>query len=280
MQNMRPRTATLALVLTAVAAAGCVRPDRTEVRISHAWPAAGIEQLTVSGTNGRIEIVADPSATEIVMEAHARVNGNLSEKEILEISIQDGVLIVKERESAGRKFRLFGPEKQINFEFRVPGDIRLDARNVNGRIDVDGVDASMDLTTVNGSIEVVTPGGELVARTVNGSVRADFLETFPGAKLKTVNGSVRVRVPRNAQVSPEVRSVNGSFRSDIPVRINAGGDDGRLQVVTVNGSVTLSAFDRVNGLAPPPPAVPEIPEVPSAPSVPEAPQPPGSSSTI
>lgn len=277
---MRTRSATFALVFAALAAAGCVHRERTDVQISRTWPATGIEQLKVSGTNGRIEILADPSATEITMEARARVSGELSAEEILDIRIDDNVLIVTERESAGKKFRLFGPEKQIDFEFRVPGDVRLDARNVNGRIEVDGVDASMDLTTVNGSIEVSTPGGMLVARTVNGSVRADFLDVFPGAKLKTVNGSVRVRVPQNAQVSPEVRSVNGSFRSDIPVRINAGGDEGRLQVVTVNGSVTLSAFDRVNGRAPAPPALPELPEAPAIPDAPEAPVPPGSPSSV
>jgi hypothetical protein len=265
----------LALAMSALVAAGCVRPERTEVSIDRTWPAAGIDELKVAGTNGRIEIVADPSATEITMRARARVVGENTEDEILAIRLDDNVLIVEEIESAGRKFRLFGPEKQIDFAFRVPGRIRLDANNVNGRIEVDGVDASMDLTTVNGGIDVTTPSGVLVARTINGSVRADFLEAFSGAKLKTVNGSVRVRVPRGSTVSPDVRSVNGSFRSDIPVRINAGGDDGRLQVVTVNGSVTLSEFNgsiRIPDL----PVIPEVPEAPPVPLPAEAPIPPSS----
>lgn len=273
---MRKGLVPLALVLAAVTTAGCIRPERTEVEITRTWPATGIDELKIGGTNGRIEITADPTATEITMRARARVFGDLAENEILEISVEDGILIVEEIESAGRKFKLFGPEKQIDFEFHVPGHIRLDANNVNGRIEVDGVDARMDLTTVNGGIEVSTPGGELVARTINGSVRADFLEVFPGAKLKTVNGSVRIRVPRNSTVSPDVRSVNGSFRSDIPVRINSGGDEGRLQVVTVNGSVTLSEFDHLGIRAPEIPLVPEVPEVPELPPAPAPPAPPSS----
>jgi hypothetical protein len=274
--NVRSKLVPFALSLVVVAATGCVRPERTEVEISRTWPASGIEELKVGGTNGRIEILADPGATEITMRARARVAGELTEDEILEMAVRGDTLVVEEIESAGKKFRLFGPEKQIDFEFRVPGTIRLDANNVNGRIEVDGVDARMDLTTVNGGIEVTTPGGELVARTINGSVRADFLEAFRGAKLKTVNGSVKIRVPRNATVSPEVRSINGSFRSDIPVRINSGVDEGRLQVVTVNGSVTLSEFDHLSIRIPEAPLVPEVPEAPSAPDVPAPPAPPSS----
>lgn len=278
---MNTRLVPLAMAFLAVmVTAGCVRPERTEIEITRTWPAAGIDELKVGGTNGRIQIVADPSATEITMRARAKVVGDLAEDDIIEIAMSDKTLVVEEVETAGKRFRLFGPEKQIDFEFRVPGHIRLDANNVNGRIDVEGVDARMDLTTVNGSIEVSTPGGELTARTINGSVRADFLEAFPGAKLKTVNGSVRIRVPRNSAVSPDVRSVNGSFRSDIPVRLNAGGDEGRLQVVTVNGSVTLSEFDHASRRAPEAPLVPEIPEAPAPPSAPEAPAPPARSSSI
>lgn len=277
--NVR-RLVPLALTLVAVTAAGCVRPERTEVEISRTWPASGIEELKVGGTNGRIEILADPGATEITMRARARVAGDLTENEILEMAVRGETLVVEEIEPSGKTFRLFGPEKQIDFEFRVPGHIRLDANNVNGRIEVDGVDARMDLTTVNGGIEVTTPGGELVARTINGSVRADFLEAFPGAKLKTVNGSVRIRVPRNSTVSPEVRSVNGSFRSDIPVRINSRGDEGRLQVVTVNGSVTLSEFDHLSIRIPDAPLVPEVPEAPLMPDAPPAPAPPAPPSSI
>ena len=275
---MRTKLIPLAIALVAMTT-GCVRPERTEVEISRTWPSTGIEELRISGTNGRIEIVADPSATEITMHAKARVAGDLKEDEILDIAINGHTLAVEEIESSGKKFRIFGPEKQIDFEFRVPGHIRLDANNVNGRIEVDGVDARMDLTTVNGGIEVTTPGGELVARTINGSVRADFLEAFPGAKLKTVNGSVRVRVPRNSTVSPDVRSVNGSFRSDIPVRINAGHDEGRLQVVTVNGSVTLSEFDHLGVRAPEAPVMPEVPTAPApvAPAAPPAPPAPPTS---
>ncbi len=271
---MRRTSTSLALALMTLVASGCVRPERSEIEINRTWPAAGIDELRVGGTNGRIQITADPSATEITMSARARVFDEMAEDEILQIEIDGDVLIVEEIESSRKGFKLFGRDTQIDFEFRVPGRVRLEANNVNGRIEVDGVDARMDLTTVNGGIEVTTPGGELVARTINGSLRADFLDAFPGAKLKTVNGSVRVRVPRGSAVSPDVRSVNGSFRSDIPVRINTGGDDGRLQVVTVNGSVTLTEFDHGRFNIPPPPIVPEAPVAPDAPEPPPAPAPP------
>lgn len=274
---MNRTTAGIAVLATLAFTAGCNAPhhrSRNQFEVRKSWPASGITELRVEGTNGRVEITADASLTEIQMVARCRAPKGRKEADVLKVEVDGDVLHVAEREHK-RKHFLFGDGgTRIDFDFRVPVNLRLEIDSVNGRIDVDGVDGRMELTTVNGAIEVATPSGEVVARTVNGSVRADFLESFPGARLKTVNGSVKIRVPKNCRVSPEVRQVNGSFRSDIPVRINAvsQGDEKELEVTTVNGSVTLSELG-----GPSVPSAPELPEVPAAPErpeVPAAPEPP------
>ncbi|MBI2212684.1 MAG: DUF4097 family beta strand repeat protein [Acidobacteria bacterium] len=273
---MNARIVGLAAVTALTLGTGCgITPSRHEVEVRKNWPAAGLETLKVTGTNGRVDVTADPKATEITMVAQCRVGKTEDADDILTMDVKGTTLAIAEKERKNRRF-LFGRETKIDYEFRVPEGIKLRIDNVNGRIEVDGVDAKMELTTVNGPIEVTTPSGELVARTVNGSVRADFLERFPGARLKTVNGSVKVRVPRDCRVNPEIHQVNGSFRSDIPVTINSGGmDEESLEVTTVNGSVTLS---ELNGLdipeLPEVPATPEATELPAAPVAPAPPAPP------
>jgi hypothetical protein len=267
---MNARIVGLAAAVALTFGTGCgITPSRHEVEVRKSWPATGIETLKVLGTNGRVDVTADAKATEITMVALCRVGSRQSDGEILSMELSGSTLSISEKERKNRKF-LFGKETKVDYEFRVPEGIKLRIDNVNGRIEVDGVDAKMELTTVNGPIEVSTPSGELVARTVNGSVRADFLERFPGARLKTVNGSVKVRVPRDCRVNPEIHQVNGSFRSDIPVTINSTGmDEESLEVTTVNGSVTLS---ELNGHEIPAiPAVPSVPAMPAAPAVPPAP---------
>ncbi len=273
---MNARALGLAAAVALTLGSGCgIHPARQEFEVRKTWPAAGIDELSVVGTNGRVDVIADASATEITMVAQCRVRKGSDKDDLLRTELDGSTLEVSERSRKNRKF-LFGDENRIDYDFRVPVGLRLTIDNVNGRIEVDGVDARMDLTTVNGPIEVTTPSGELVARTVNGSVRADFLERFPGARLKTVNGSVKIRVPRDCKVNPEIHQVNGSFRSDIPVTINSGsGDDETLEVTTVNGSVTLS---ELNGdelpEAPVMPATPAMPERPEVPAPPAPPAPP------
>lgn len=264
---MNARIVGVAAAVALTLGSGCgIAPARQEFEVRKSWPAAGIDELQVVGTNGRVDIAADATVTEITMVAQCRVRKGSDKDEILRTEVAGSTLEVSERKQKNRKF-FFGDENRINYEFRVPPGMKLKIDNVNGRIEVDGVDAKMDLTTVNGPIEVSTPSGELVARTVNGAVRADFTERFPGARLKTVNGSVKVRVPRDCRVNPEIHQVNGSFRSDIPVTINSGrSDEESLEVTTVNGSVTLSELNRAD--------VPDVPEVPAIPAVPDVPAPP------
>jgi len=265
---MNARTAGFAAAVALTLGTGCgIAPGRHDVEVRKSWPSAGIETLKVTGTNGRVDVTADPKATEITMVAQCRVpKRNENGEDILTMAVDGTTLAIAEKERKNRSF-LFGREVKIDYEFRVPAGVKLRIDNVNGRIEVDGVDAKMELTTVNGPIEVTTPSGELVAKTVNGAVRADFLERFPGARLKTVNGSVKVRVPRNCKVNPEFHQVNGNFRSGLPVTINGTmSDEESLEVTTVNGSVTLS---ELNGHEIP--AVPAIPAIPAAPAVPAAP---------
>ncbi len=249
-----------------VLVAGCVQPIREELVVKRSWPAAGVTQLNVNGTNGKVSIDATPNTTEITMVANCRVPKGKTEADIMTTEVSGDVLRVSEKNRSHRHF-IFGTgdSVRIDYEFHVPVNLRVQVDNVNGRIDVEGVDGKMELTTVNGGIEVSTPKGELVARTVNGSVRADFLEKFSGARLKTVNGSVRIRVPRDCTVNPEVHQVNGSFRSDIPVTINSSSSaEGSLEVTTVNGSVTLSELGGHG-------SVPDTPEPPEPPALPEPP---------
>ena len=117
----------------------------------------------------------------------------------------------------------------------------------NGRVEITGVRGDHKLRSVNGRIEVSTPDAKLDATTVNGRIIAKFTSEFRGARLRTVNGSVRVMVPPHSAISADVDTVNGSFNSNIPVNVSTdrtassgAGHEYPLDVTTVNGSVTVS----------------------------------------
>jgi len=239
----------LILLLASLVVAGCyeVEPKISET-VSETWPAAEIRTLELEGLNGTINVSSGP-ADQIRMDADIRANRPA--KQLLEMSVADGVLRIHEKHQRRRGFPfsfMRTSSTRVDYEIVVPESLELDLQTTNGRILTQGVRGEQKLGSVNGRIEVSTPNAKVVAVTVNGRIIAEFTEEFRGARLKTVNGSVRVAVPPDSAISADVDMVNGSFKSELPVVVDGnrrvsrgnGGPEYPLDVTTVNGSVSLS----------------------------------------
>lgn len=273
---------TLILLLVVVFAAGCFHMHESKTTMEKNWPAAGIDQLRVEGVNGRIEVSASTGA-EITMRAEISVTGRRDDsfdpKEIVDADIAGSTLEVVERGRSRRGFLMFGRGGQrVDYKFSVPPSTSLDLETVNGRLIVENVNGRLELESVNGRIEATTADAELVAKTVNGRILATFTKEFRGARMKTVNGSVEINVPTGSNIACDVHQVNGSFQSELPVRMGESRDGARmLEVSTVNGSVSLretgaetAGLETVEHSAEVP-AVPPMPEIPEAPAIPPPP---------
>lgn len=140
----------------------------------------------------------------------------------------------------------------IDYVLQVPASIALDVNTVNGRIAARGIGGETEVVTVNGTIDIETPGtSELRATTVNGRVKAKFLQSFSGAKFRTVNGGLEAAMPASASFNVELSQVNGDFEAAFPLSIHSNpgsrrvsgdvnGGKYELKIVTVNGDVELS----------------------------------------
>jgi hypothetical protein len=157
----------------------------------------------------------------------------------------------------GDKGRMSTRNNDVNVEFvvKVPAGVRLAARTVNGAVDASGLTADADAETVNGSVKVET-NGVARAQTVNGSVQASMGRAdWPSdLGIKTVNGSIRVTLPRSASATVDAETVNGSIETDFAVEGGKAtkrrltgtiGSGGRaLTLETVNGSIHINQGSR------------------------------------
>ena len=141
----------------------------------------------------------------------------------------------------------------VEYHIRVPHRCELRRiSTVNGFVRVFGVEGSGDLRTVNGNVDVFDSSGRFSARTTNGNVRIALhgLEGSGPLSLETVNGTVELGLPGDAGADLEVLSLNGDFRSELPVlvknsvgargfrgRLGRGG--GPLRIHTVNGAIRI-----------------------------------------
>jgi DUF4097 and DUF4098 domain-containing protein YvlB len=146
-----------------------------------------------------------------------------------------------------------GVEVYVEYRVRVPRHVALRRiATVNGSVHVTGVEATGELRSVNGNVEVSDSSGRLSAHTTNGNVRLELRQLEPGGllSLDTVNGSVVLALPPDADAVLDARSVNGELRSELPAtlgsslgsrefhaRLGAGGNPIRIR--TVNGAIRV-----------------------------------------
>jgi hypothetical protein len=217
--------------------------------------------FTLDNVNGSVEILSW-DRPEVRIEAEKRVEGRNREavesamaRLRIEVSSSRGGLRVRTRypKSGDRVIGWLSGSKtsaSVRYRITVPRQTRVSIDTVNASITADGVEGGYELKTVNGRIEVSRGAGSLEASTVNGGIRAELLSTRGQLKLKTVNGSVDITVPRGIQADVSVATVNGRIQSDLPLvgseigrrslkgSINGGGGI-PIRISTVNGSVRI-----------------------------------------
>ncbi len=146
-----------------------------------------------------------------------------------------------------------GVEVTVEYHINVPYRVQLaSVDTVNGDVHVRGVSGTGTLDSVNGSVEVLDSDGRFNARTTNGDVRLQLKGLGQGGPvhLATINGSVVLSLPADADAEINVANRNGDFQSDFPLRtLNAynsrrfrgqlGNGGGDISMSTVNGGIRL-----------------------------------------
>ena len=139
---------------------------------------------------------------------------------------------------------------KVEWEVRVPANVRFRGQTVNGQVEATGLGADADLATVNGDV-IVETRGFAAARTVNGSIRARMAGSPAGdASFETVNGSIELDVDDGLDADLDAAWLNGSLDTDLPLQVEGrmgrreaqgrlGIGGALLTLRTVNGSIRI-----------------------------------------
>lgn len=221
------------------------------------------QTLEVKGVNGHIHAAAASSAEAAVTATKSARRSNPDDVRIEVVPHAGGVTICavypdvpgeasnRCEPGPGDHSQTRNNDTTVDFELRVPADVKLVARTVNGGVEAESLASDVDARAVNGAINVSTTG-TAIGTTVNGSVNISMgrAEWPAGAKLATVNGAITVRLPQALNAEVSASTVNGSIVSDFPITVTGvinrrrlkgtigrGGQE--LALSTVNGSITL-----------------------------------------
>lgn len=196
------------------------RTDSLEVDHVDAAP------IDVTGRNGTVEIVAEPSADRVSITAtvQAKTQERLDATTIYAERDANGTLVLK---------AIFPDDKPENGEgvaFRVliPSANGVRARTSNGSVTIAGLSGEADLTASNGTIRVDSHDGPLTAKTSNAPIEASGVSG--NATLTTSNGRV---------VASGVGGTVSITTSNAPVTATLAHDTPLALITTSNGRIEL-----------------------------------------
>jgi DUF4097 and DUF4098 domain-containing protein YvlB len=247
----------VAILATSLIAVAFARADdysfKEPFKRTGAFSATGA--ITLENVNGDIDIRTwDKNEILIEGEKSAKTEEELKAVDLaMDVSESHAAIKVRLPKRSGGWFSDGTIRASVRFSLTIPAKAILErVATVNATVSVDGARGKAHVETVNGNIYTTNLGGSARCRTVNGQIKADFADVSAGQELTfgTVNGSIKVRLPKDAGVALRTSVVNGRVDCDFPLTLtNSSGKrnlsgtigDGRasLKAETVNGSIHI-----------------------------------------
>jgi DUF4097 and DUF4098 domain-containing protein YvlB len=225
---------------------------REEIRQSYQLsPGASVE---VRGINGPVEIeTAETNTAEVYILRTAKNQTDLDNSKITITSTPTSLLIQGEQNSGSFWQRLWHGEVKQQVTLKVPRQIALTVKGVNGAVKAGEVTGAVEINGVNGKVETAQAIGYSEISGINGRVTVAIRQLGEkGIRIKGVNGAVELRVSYKLNADLDAHGINGRVstdmtdvtvesehdRSNYSARIGAGGAP--ITLNGINGSVLIT----------------------------------------
>jgi DUF4097 and DUF4098 domain-containing protein YvlB len=217
-------------------------------------------RVSIANINGSVRIsVWDQDQVKVDAVKRASRREDLDEVKIEVTNTADSVRIKTEYPNSNwsggdRETRRSHNSASVEYTLTIPRKARLDsAELVNGSLDIEGVEGDVEAACVNGSVKARGLIGVVKLSTVNGGVEATItrLDESKPTSLSSVNGSIVLTIPSNANAQVRASTIHGRITNDFGLQVNDGefvghdlsgqiGNGGpRIRLNNVNGSIAI-----------------------------------------
>lgn len=224
--------------------------------LHQSYPLTATGRVSLDNVNGNVRITTwDRAEVKLDAVKRAKSEADLKAVEIVIDAKPDRVRVETKHPRQTGWFGRKGNSTSVEYTLTVPRSARLDKiGNVNGNIELEGVDGDVNASTVNGRLSARKIGGRADLSSVNGGVNASFSPagSIKAAKLDSVNGSIDLSLPDKASAQIKASTVNGGIKSDFDLSVKKhfpGGQnlDAKLgeggaviKASTVNGGIRVN----------------------------------------
>src|SRR5215510_10263520 len=215
-------------------------------------------RVSLENINGGVQIkVWDRAAVQVDAIKKAYRRDRLNEAKIEVNATEENIRIKTEYPDRDQDFRndRYDNPATVEYTLTVPRKAVLESIElVNGSIDIDGVEGNVKASSINGRVGARGLMGEAKLSTINGPLQVTFtqLDESKSISLNSVNGSVTVIIPSNANASVRANTVHGGISSDFGLKVKHGeyvghsldgqiGTGGpRIKLGNVNGPIKIN----------------------------------------
>jgi len=225
---------------------------RQEIRQTYELaPGARVE---IIGLNGAVKIeTSDTKTAEIYIERTASCQEVLDRRKVTIEADANSLRIRGDKsDDAGFFSRLFGGSASERTTLKLPREIALAAKGVNGSFTTGDIDGAVEVTGVNGRVQVGNAVGRATFKGINGNMVVGLKRVDQdGVTLSGINGNIELQLGADVNADFDAHGMNGNVMSDLPgvqidkerhrkfwARIGTGGAG--ISAKGINGNIRIT----------------------------------------
>lgn len=218
---------------------------REEVRKTYELsPGARVE---VAGINGWVKIeTSDTRTAEVYIERTGSSQEVLNRRKVVIDNSPDGLTIRGERGDGSFFLRIFGSKPSERVTLRLPKQINLVAKGVNGAVTVGEIEGPVEIHGINGRVDIAQASGSAEFNGINGNISVSLKQIDTSVDIHGINGNIELRLSDKVNADLEAEGMNGSVSSDIPNVVVDKTRHGSYSAQIGNGGNSISASG-ING---------------------------------
>src|SRR5215213_3244912 len=224
---------------------------RQEIRQTYELsPGARVELI---GLNGAVKIeTSDRKTAEVYIQRTASSQEALDRRKVTIEADSNSLRIRGEKsDDAGFFSRFFGSSGERT-TLKLPRQIALNAKGVNGSFVTGDIDGPVEITGVNGRVQIASAEGRASFKGINGNIVVGLKKLDQeGVTLNGINGNIELRCGADVNADLDTQGMNGRVISDLPnvtvdkskrgsywARIGTGGSG--ITAKGINGNIRLT----------------------------------------
>lgn len=218
------------------------------------YPLSAHARVEVGGINGPVTIETSPGTkvAEVQIERTASSQEALNRRKIQIESDGSKLRIHGETTEHNLFAKLFGSKASEKVTLKLPAQVVLFVKGVNGSVQVGDIDGAVEVGGVNGKVHIANAVGAATFKGINGNVVAGLKSIGQeGVTLKGINGNIELKLTADINADFDASGMNGRVTSDIPnvlidkqkrgnywARIGTGGSG--ITAKGINGNIRLT----------------------------------------